>query len=114
MPSLEINVLSRPSGARIVSLRGPLTLQTLFDLQNTLRQEHSDLIIDLSEVPFMDSAGLGAILSAYASCQRNGKSFALAGVSSRVTVLLEVTKVNTLLPIFNTVADAEGASAAKA
>lgn len=114
MPSLEIKVVIPSGGGRVVSLRGPVTLETLFDLQNTLRQEHTDLIIDLSQVPYMDSAGLGAILTAYASCQRNGKKFALAGISSRVMVLLEVTKVNTLLPIFGTVAEAEGASVAKA
>jgi anti-sigma B factor antagonist len=114
MPSLEIQVAARPAGGRVVTLRGPVTLETLFDLQNTLRQEHTDLVIDLSGVPYMDSAGLGALLTAYASCQRNHHKFALAGVSSRIMVLLEVTKINTLLPIFDTVADAEGASAAKA
>ena len=113
MHSLEIQIAMRPGGGRVVTLRGPVTLETVFDLQNTLRQEHIDLIIDLSEVPYMDSAGLGAILTAYASCQRNGKKFALTGISSRVMVLLEVTKVKTLLPIFDTVAEAEGASAAK-
>ena len=114
MPSLEIQVAVRPGGGRVVTLRGPVTLETLFDLQNTLRQEHTDLVIDLSGVPYMDSAGLGALLTAYASCQRNHQKFALAGVSSRIMVLLEVTKINTLLPIFDTVADAEGASAANA
>ena len=114
MPSLEIQIAALPGGGRVVTLRGPVTLETLFDLQNTLRQEHTDLIIDLSGVPYMDSAGLGALLTAYASCQRNGKKFALTGISSRVMVLLEVTKINTLLPIFDTIADAEGASAATA
>jgi anti-sigma B factor antagonist len=114
MPSLEIQVAARPSGGRIVSLRGPVTLETLFELQNTLRQEQSDLIIDLAGVPYMDSAGLGAILTAYASCQRHQHKFALANVPQRVMVLLQLTKVDTLLPIFDSIADAEGASAAKA
>ena len=113
MPSLEIQIAMRPGGGRVVTLRGAVTLETLFDLQNTLRQEHTDLIIDLSEVPYMDSAGLGAILTAYASCQRSGKKFALTGICSRVMVLLEVTKVKALLPIFDTVDQAEGVSAAK-
>ena len=113
MPSLEIQVAAQPSGGRILSLRGPVTLETLFELQNVLREGHSDLIIDLANVPYMDSAGLGAILTAYASCQRNGKKFALTGICSRVMVLLEVTKVKALLPIFDTVDQAEGVSAAK-
>jgi anti-sigma B factor antagonist len=114
MPSLEIQVAAQPSGGRILSLRGPVTLETLFELQNVLREGHSDLIIDLANVPYMDSAGLGAILTAYASCQRHQHKFALANVSQRVLVLLQVTKVDTLLPIFDSTADPEGASAAKA
>ena len=114
MASLEIEVAARPSGGRIITLRGPVTLETLFELQNVLRQQHSDLVIDLAGVPYMDSAGLGAILSAYASCQRHQNKFALANVSQRVRVLLELTKVDTLLPIFDSVAEAEAQSAASA
>lgn len=114
MSNLEIQVTARPGGGRIVTLRGPVTLETLFDLQNVLRQEHSDLIIDLTEVPYMDSAGLGAILTAYASCQRQQHKFALANVPQRVMVLLQLTRVDTLLPIFDSVAAAEGQSAASA
>lgn len=113
MSNLEIQVAARPGGGRIVTLRGPVTLETLFDL-NVLRQERSDLVIDLAEVPYMDSAGLGSILTAYASCQHQQHRFALAAVPQRVMVLLQLTKVDTLLPIFASVADAEGQSAASA
>ena len=112
MASLEIEVAARPTGGRIITLRGPVTLETLFELQNVLRQQHSDLVIDLAGVPYMDSAGLGAILTAFTSCQRHENKFALANVSERVRVLLQITKVDTLLPIFDSVAEAERQSAA--
>jgi len=114
MPDLNIQVAARPSGLRLVTLRGPVTLESLFDLQATLRQESSDLLIDLAEVPYMDSAGLGAILSAYASCQRQHHKFGLANVSPRVLVLLQLTKVDTLLPIHDSIEAAEGSNAATA
>ena len=112
MSALEIQVAVRPSGGRVVTLRGPVTLESLFELQNILRQEHTDLVIDLAEVPYMDSAGLGAILTAYASCQRHQQKFGLANISQRVLVLLQVTKVDTLVPIYASVEAAEGQSAA--
>jgi anti-anti-sigma factor len=80
MASLRIQVAVRAGGGRIVSLRGPVTLETLSELQNVLRQEHNDLVGDLAEVPYMDSAGLGAILTAYASCQRHPNKLAVANV----------------------------------
>jgi anti-sigma B factor antagonist len=114
MSDLEIHVAVRPNGGRVVTLRGPVTLESLFELQNILRQEHTDLVIDLAEVPYMDSAGLGAILTAYASCQRHQHKFGLANISQRVLVLLQVTKVDTQVPIYASVEVAEGQSAASA
>jgi anti-sigma B factor antagonist len=107
MPDLEIQTSSRPGGIRVMSLRGPLTLNTLFEFQNLVRSEQTGLIIDLGEVPYMDSAGLGAVLGALASCQRHGLKFALANVPERVLTLFRVSKVDSLLPQFMNVAAAE-------
>jgi hypothetical protein len=65
MAEFEIQVTGRPNGGRLSALTGPLTLSTLFDFQNTVRKVHTDLVIDLAGVPYMDSACLGAILGAF-------------------------------------------------
>jgi anti-anti-sigma factor len=107
----KLNIV-RTAGARsditILRLQGPLTLQTLFDFQNVIRQPGiGSTIIDLSEVPYIDSAGLGVILSHWAHTQRTGDKFAIAGISERVQVLFDLTKVNALLPCFATAGEAE-------
>lgn len=104
--------IARTVGARsditILRLQGPLTLQTLFDFQSVIRQPGiGNTIIDLSEVPYIDSAGLGVILSHWAHTQRSGDKFAIAGISERVQVLFDLTRVNTLLPCFATAGQAE-------
>lgn len=105
---------------RILRLKGPLTLTTLFLLQEALREVgDADTVIDVTDVPYMDSAGLGTLLSHWAHTQRLGKKFAVTGVNSRIAVLLEVTKVNTVLPMFATSEEADrnftsGKTAAKA
>jgi len=92
----------------ILRLKGPLTLSTLFHLQDSLRDTPSaDTVIDVSEVPYIDSAGLGTILSHWAHTQRTGHKFAMTGISPRIGVLLEITKVNTVLPMFNTAEEAD-------
>jgi anti-anti-sigma factor len=92
----------------IIRLKGPLTLSTLFLLQDTLREiPNVDTVIDVTEVPYIDSAGLGTILSRWSHTQRNGHKFALTGVSPRIEVLLEITKVNTVLPTFKTAEEAD-------
>jgi len=109
MTDLQIRIDEGSSGAHILHLIGPLTLSTLFGFQDLVRKaEHKNgLILDLSEVPYMDSAGLGSILGAYTSCQSHGQSFALANVSQRVVTLLQVAKVDALVPRFDTVERAE-------
>lgn len=92
----------------ILTLKGPLTMSTLFDFQTALREPGlKSTIIDFSGVPYIDSAGLGVVLSHWAHTQRIGVKFAVVAMSEKVRVLLAMTKVDTLLPIFPTVADAE-------
>jgi anti-anti-sigma factor len=108
MDKCEIRSAQSSSGATVLHLSGPLTLNTLFDFQDLVRKEQTGgLIIVVADVPYMDSAGLGAILSAYASCQRHKRNFALASVSERVLALLRVTKVDGLVPQYATVEAAE-------
>ena len=114
MESLEVLQNESPKGARILTLKGALTLKDLFEFQSLLRKEQGhSLIVDLSEVSYMDSAGLGAILGAYASCERHGHKFGVAGVSPRVKTLFEVAGVGSMLPVFENVDDAEKQLAAK-
>jgi len=108
MDELEISAAAGQNGSRVLHLRGPLTLRTLFDFQAMAReQSDSPLIIDLTAVPYMDSAGLGAILGLYASAQRKQLGFAVAGASDRIHTLFQVTHVEDVLPQFATSADAE-------
>jgi anti-sigma B factor antagonist len=92
----------------ILRIHGPLTLQTLFDFQNAIRQpDIGNTIVDLTNVPYIDSAGLGAILSHWAHTQRTGSKFAVVGICDRVQVLFNLTKVGTVLPCFATPDEAE-------
>ncbi len=56
-------------------------------------------IFDLSEVPYMDSMGLGTLASHYVRCQSKGIRLSITGVGPRVDELLRITKMNSVLPI---------------
>jgi anti-anti-sigma factor len=95
-------------GTTILKLTGPLTILTMFGFQHELRATTpAVLIIDLSEVPYMDSAGLGVIINSYVSAQDHGRKLLLAGVNERVKALFEMTKVQGVLTCFPTVEAAE-------
>jgi len=108
--SLKIEILGGAKGSRILKLTGPLTLQTLFDFQQIARQDATKpIVVDLTNTSYMDSAGLGAILSVFASCQRTQRGFAVTGRSERIRTLFEVTHVDGVIPCFDSLDAAESA-----
>jgi anti-anti-sigma factor len=108
---LRIETTEGALGARIIKLSGPLTIQTLFDFQQAARQETTKaIVVDLVDVDYMDSGGLGSILGVFASCQRAKRGFALTGLSERIRTLFEVIRVDGLLPCFDSLEAAESAA----
>jgi anti-sigma B factor antagonist len=94
----------------VFALKGPFTLATMVNFQATLRDPAIDgAIVDMSAVPYMDSAGLSVLLGQWAHAQRVAKKYALAGMSPRVFTIFQVTQMDKVLPIYSSVADAEKA-----
>src|SRR5271166_4985554 len=85
----------------IFRLTGPITLRNLFDLQAKLRgvELQSRTILDLSGVPYMDSAGMGAVINFYTHCQNKGIRMIVAGVNPRVLELFKMTRVDSVIPM---------------
>jgi anti-sigma B factor antagonist len=95
------------SGIETMTLNGPLTLSTLFDLQDAIRSDpQPKTVVNLAGVPYIDSAGLGALLSFHASCQRTGRRYMLAEIPSRVMTMFLASKVDKLVNISASVDDA--------
>jgi anti-anti-sigma factor len=110
--SLKIETSDGAQGARIMKLSGQLTLQTLFDFQQAARQEGAKaVILDMTNLSYMDSGGLGSVLGLFASCQRTHRGFALMGLAERIRSLFEVSRVDGLLPCFDSLDAAESAAA---
>jgi anti-sigma B factor antagonist len=108
---LEIVVHTDPGeGQRILSLKGPLSLHTVFGFQDAVRAETSSkLILDFSGVPFIDSSGLGALVSVFVASKKTAQKLAFASLNPQVKALMEMTKVSQLFPIYPSVQDAQAA-----
>ncbi|MBV9340650.1 MAG: STAS domain-containing protein [Acidobacteria bacterium] len=95
----------------VLALTGPLTASNVPVFGNAMRREQSAqmLIIDLTEVPYMDSFGLGVLVSAYVSRQKAGHGTVLSGITPRVQKLLDITRVRDIFLIFSTTEEAVAA-----
>ena len=97
-------------GQKILSLKGPLNIHTIFDFQTAVRADTSPaLIVDFSDVPFIDSSGLGALVSAQLTTQKANRKLALAAMNPQVEALLDMSNVRQFFQSYPTTQDAESA-----
>jgi anti-sigma B factor antagonist len=81
----------------------------LKDKVSSLRQQgYTRVVVDLGKVPYMDSAGLGDLVFAYATTQKSGGTLKLMRVTERLQDLLTITK---LVSVFETYDDEAAAVA---
>ena len=88
----------------MVTLSGGLTLGTSLkiadsQIQACIEDGVTKMVIDLTDVEYVDSAGLGMLMYAYGMLNDKKGSLRLCGVSPRVLSLLQMTKTDTFLPI---------------
>ena len=89
----------------IVDLSGDITFgegsrllrQTIRDLASAGSQK---ILLNLAEVGFVDSGGLGEMVTCYASVSRQGGRMKLVNIQRRVSELLELTKVSAILEVY--------------
>jgi anti-sigma B factor antagonist len=111
MPVENLQIVSSAGnreGLRILQLRGSLNIHTVFTFQDALKKETSPaIILDFSAVPYIDSAGLGALVAAHISSQKAMRKLVFAQMNTQVKALVEMTHVDQLLKAYPTIKEAE-------
>jgi ABC-type transporter Mla MlaB component len=108
-PGTVILSLTGPFTARdMCAALTPIELRNAFDPSPVAGEDPAALnILDLTAVPYMDSCGLGIIVTHYTRSQNRGQKMIAAGASPRVMELMRPTKIDTIIPLEATVEAAE-------
>jgi anti-anti-sigma factor len=100
-------------GLLVTRLSGKLSLETVNTFIATMRQEQAkQLILDMGSVSFLDSSGVGALVSLFVSRKHNGKALALAALTKQGMAVMQVSGLLKLIPTFATVDEARNAPVA--
>jgi anti-sigma B factor antagonist len=105
---MSLNVKTRKvDGALIVDMSGRLTIgEPVLLLRETLRNHINDgarqIILNLGDVSYIDSSGLGELVSAYTTVRNKQGDVKLLNLTSKAKDLLQMTK---LLTVFDTYDD---------
>ena len=95
----------------VLDLKGRITMregdEMLKDKVNSLvNQQLKKIVLNLADVPYIDSAGLGEIVRTYTTVSRQGGSLKLLNLTKRITDLLSITKLLTVFDTYDNEADA--------
>ena len=108
-----MQIEERTSGeVTVMKVTGDITLNQGGDVllkdkvQSLLQQGKKKLVLDLGNVSYVDSAGLGQLVQIHATTKSNGGSLRLVNVTKRLKDLLVVTKLVTIFDSYDSEADA--------
>lgn len=107
-----MQITERPvGGVTIVDVSGKITLgdgdiELTDKLRSLVQQKRKHLLLNLANVSYVDSAGLGAIVHSYATVKNQGGSLKLLNVTKRLNDLLSITKLLTVFETFDNEAEA--------
>ncbi|HKE08501.1 MAG TPA: STAS domain-containing protein [Candidatus Acidoferrum sp.] len=115
MPPFKLDVEKLPSSNQTLTVytaNGKLSLETVNQFLPGLRAETAQrVVLDMSGVSFLDSAGVGALVSLFVSRRNQGKEFGLAALPPQAAAVVTVAGLQNLLPIYKTVEDASAKKA---
>lgn len=75
-------------------------------LHECIEANKKQVVIDLAQVDWMNSTGLGILISSYTTLKNNGGELKLANVTDKIKSLLTITKLITVFEAFDSVDDA--------
>jgi anti-sigma B factor antagonist len=95
----------------ILDMKGKLTLGDGDELLRTkvnglVQGGAKKLVLNLGDVPYIDSAGLGEVVRTYTTVSRQGGTLKLLNLTKRIQDLLAITKLLTVFETFDTEAEA--------
>jgi anti-sigma B factor antagonist len=102
-----MQISERTSGEVVIlDVKGRITLgdgdELLKDKVNQLvAAGKKKIILNLADVPYVDSAGLGEIVRTYTTVSRQGGSLKLLNLTKRISDLLAITKLLTVFETFD-------------
>jgi len=105
------NRIYEKDGVSVLELKGTITLGggdvTMRDrIKELLGQDKKRIVIDLGEVSFMDSTGLGELVAAYTTARHQQATLKLANLTKKIKDLLSITQLAAVFETYESLDEA--------
>lgn len=104
---MSVKLASRQVGdVSVIDAAGRITLgEGASNFRDTIRdlaaKGNRKLLVNLGEVSYIDSSGIGELVSGFTTVTNNGGQLKLVGLSKRVKDLLQITKLYTVFEVYD-------------
>ncbi|RDV43662.1 anti-anti-sigma factor [Leifsonia sp. ku-ls] len=101
---MNIETTIRPDGVAVLVPKGRINLVTATavrrEVQRVVDEGNPRLALDLSQVEFIDSSGLGALVSGLKTARTSGGDLRLVGATEQVAGVLRLTNLDRILRVY--------------
>ena len=101
---MEYTVTELEPGVAVVRLEGRLNMVSAGSLRELVASAVADgssrIVVDLSSVDFIDSSGLGALISGLKTARQAGGDLRIAAPNEQVSLVLKLTNMERVLPVY--------------
>ena len=108
---MKIALEPQTEGVAVVKLAGRLDFTSVTDARDqfasAIAAGHRKLIVDLSKVEFVDSAGLGSLIGGMRAARQAGGDLRIANPSEQAKMLLSLTSLDQVLKVHPTIKEAQ-------
>ena len=94
---------------QVIALTGPFDAKAVVDCRTALKQQtvnaEKGIVIEMSEVNFLDSSGIGAIVFMYKRLSLNSRSLHLVGLKDQPDRLIKLLRINQTIKTYTSITD---------
>ena len=99
------------SGVAVVTISGRLAMGGETErldatVKSLLRKDQKKFVLDITTLEYVDSSGIGMLVSCLTNVRKAGGELKLAGANPRIRRIFAMTGVDTIMPMFDTLAAA--------
>ncbi len=109
---MALEITARESGGvKVLELSGKVTLgaesnKLRTTIKETLGQGNTQLVLDLGQISYIDSAGLGTLVAGFTTARNQGGNMKLANLTKKFHEQLHITKLVTVFEVYDSVEQA--------
>jgi anti-anti-sigma factor len=93
----------------LISVKGTLSIENISPFEtlvNKCVEQKSHILIDLTDLTFIDSSSLGIIVVYYTKSEKNSRHFALLNINNDIMQMFKITGLDKRIRIFNDLKEA--------